>query len=61
MMLTSLKDNYTTKNHPESNGILVEGVYDKKSDKGVNECMIWGDYYYMEALVCLSISWYSYW
>lgn len=60
-MLTSLKDYYTTKELPSSNGILLHGVYDKKSDKGVDECMIWGDYYYLEALTRLSIPWYRYW
>ena len=60
-MLTSLKDHYTTKELPSSNGILLHGVYDKKSDKGVDECMIWGDYYYLEALTRLSIPWYRYW
>ena len=39
----------------------MHGVYDKNSLKGVDECMIWGDYYYMEALMRVSQSWYSYW
>src|SRR5699024_8819650 len=60
-MLEALAQNYTTKDHPESNGILTEGVYDKNSDKGVNECMSWGDYYYVEALTRLTKSWYSVW
>lgn len=60
-ILASLAQNYTTKDTPTSNGLLLHGVYDKKSDKGVDECMIWGDYYYVEALVRLSKSWYSYW
>lgn len=60
-MMDSLQANYTTKKAPESNGILIEGVYDKNSAKGVAECMIWGDYYYMEALTRLSISWRRYW
>jgi unsaturated chondroitin disaccharide hydrolase len=60
-ILASLAQNYTTKDHPESNGLLMHGVYDKKSFKGVDECMIWGDYYYMEALMRVAKSWYSYW
>lgn len=60
-MLTSLKDHYTTKTTPASNGVLLHGVYDKKSNKGVDECMIWGDYYYLEALTRLAIPWYRYW
>lgn len=61
VMLQALAANYTTADHPESNGILTEGVYDKNSDKGVNECMSWGDYYYLEALTRLTKSWYSVW
>lgn len=60
-IIQSLAENYTTKAIPESNGLLCHGVYDKKSDKGVDECMIWGDYYYLEALVRLNQAWYSYW
>jgi len=60
-ILASLAQNYTTIDHPESNGLLMHGVYDKNSLKGVDECMIWGDYYYMEALMRVSQSWYSYW
>ena len=60
-MMKSLAEHYTTKEVTHSNGILLEGVYDKNSDKGVKECMIWGDYYYVEALVRLSQPWYRYW
>lgn len=60
-IMAALAKSYTTKNVSTSNGLLLHGVYDKNSDKGVDECMIWGDYYYVEALTRLSISWYSYW
>lgn len=60
-ILQMLSASYTTVNQVNSNGILLEGVYDKNSNKGVNECMVWGDYYYMEALTRLSKSWYSVW
>lgn len=60
-IMAALAENYTTRNTPNSNGLLLHGVYDKNSDKGVDECMIWGDYYYVEALTRLAISWYSYW
>lgn len=60
-MMKALAEGYTSIDKPNSNGVLLEGVYDKKSDKGVNECMIWGDYYYLEALTRLSQSWYSVW
>lgn len=60
-ILHMLSETYTSVNLVNSNGILLEGVYDKKSNKGVNECMIWGDYYYLEALTRLSKSWFSVW
>lgn len=57
----SLSKSYTTKNIPKANGLLKHGVYDKNSDKGVDESVIWGDYYYLESLVRLSKSWNMYW
>ncbi|MGM0124579.1 glucuronyl hydrolase [Enterococcus sp. AZ194] len=60
-MLQALSTKYTSAQTPKSNGLLLEGVYDKKTDKGVNECMIWGDYYYLEALTRLAKSWFSVW
>ncbi|MEX1550779.1 glycoside hydrolase family 88 protein [Enterococcus sp. C50] len=53
--------NYTTKSHPESNGLLVQGVYSKPGGTGVNECTTWGDYFYFEALTRLYRSWATYW
>ncbi len=52
MIVRELADNYTTKDIV-SNGILREGVYSKPSNVGVNESLIWGDYYYTEALLKL--------
>jgi unsaturated chondroitin disaccharide hydrolase len=60
-IMESLAKDYTTISDATSNGILLHGVYDKNSDKGVDECMIWGDYFYLEALTRLSKSWYMYW
>ena len=42
-----------------SNGLVLHGTYSKKSPyntctpEGVDECVSWGDYFYMEALVRL--------
>lgn len=49
-MLRSLSDNYTT-NDVASNGILLHGVYNKPGNVGIDECMLWGDYYYAESLM----------
>lgn len=60
-MIQMLAKRYTTKKYPKSNGILIEGVYTKPGNYGVNECTLWGDYFYFEALIRLYKSWYSYW
>lgn len=60
-IVQSLSRHYTTKDLPESNALLIHSVYDKNSNKGVDESVIWGDYYYFESLVRLRKSWYSYW
>lgn len=60
-LLQALAEKYTTALQPESNGLLLHGVYDKKTNTGVDECMIWGDYFYLEALTRLAKSWYSFW
>ncbi|NGZ74419.1 glycoside hydrolase family 88 protein [Saccharibacillus alkalitolerans] len=50
-ILTALDAGYTTRDLPGSNGVLKHGVYNKPRGIGVDECTIWGDYYYFEALV----------
>lgn len=60
-ILKSLIENYTTKEVPESNGILLHGVYAKPDNKGIDECCIWGDYFYFESLVRALKSWNLYW
>lgn len=48
-------------------GVLAHGVYCKASpyntvkDYGVDECNLWGDYFYMEALVRRTRRWTPYW
>jgi len=60
-VLRSLANNYTSKSDPKSNGILLHSVYAKTANQGVDECSIWGDYFYFEALVRASRSWRPYW
>ena len=57
----SLGENYTSKNVPESNGVLLHAVYSKPSNNGVDECCIWGDYFYFEALTRIKKDWKLYW
>ena len=54
----SLRENYAVKDISVSNGLLLHGVYAKASpynpipeDRGVDECCLWGDYFYMELLM----------
>jgi unsaturated chondroitin disaccharide hydrolase len=66
-MMKSLFDTYATDKESEANGLLLHGTYSKKSpfntctEEGVDECLAWGDYYYMEALTRLSSDWDSWW
>ncbi|MEF2071097.1 glycoside hydrolase family 88 protein [Consotaella aegiceratis] len=66
-MLKSLADHYAVTDSSVSNGLVLHGTYSKKSPfntctpEGVDECVSWGDYFYMEALTRLSKSWEPYW
>lgn len=60
-ILYSLYENYSTKDIEDSNGLLLHAVYNKRNGVGVNECNLWGDYYYMEALVRLYKKVEAYW
>lgn len=58
-MLNTLIDSCTTKDIPDSNGLLTKCTY--HWDNGANECCPWGDYYYLEALVRVKKDWNKYW
>ena len=45
----------------ESNGVLAHGVYHMPNAVGVDESCIWGDYFYLEALMRLRRPWVPYW
>ena len=61
-MMAALQKDYYTSDIPNSNGILKHAVYAMKQNIGVDECSIWGDYYYMEALMrYTNPKWDSYW
>ena len=44
-----------------SNGLLDHAVYHWPNGVGVDECCIWGDYFYLEALLRLRRAWRPYW
>lgn len=56
----TLAENYTSGKIDGCNGILCHAVYSKPSGLGVDECCIWGDYYYFEALVRIMKDWKPY-
>lgn len=60
-IMENLIDFYTTKGIQGANGLLVQGVYSKPENLGVNECTLWGDYFYLEALIRLHSSCFSFW
>ena len=61
-IMSSLIDNYLTKDVPESNGLLLHATYAKPQGIGIDEMNIWGDYFYMEALHrMLDPEWKLYW
>lgn len=49
-ILKTLCEKYTAVNDPEWEGILKGGVYHMQKDLGVNESVMWGDYFFCEAL-----------
>lgn len=60
-IMYSLFENYSTKDTPESNGLLLHAVYNHRVGKGVDECNLWGCYYYMEALARMGKGVEAYW
>jgi len=66
-MLRALVDHCANTDITKSNGLLLHGTYARDSkentctNRGVDECNTWGDYFYMEALTRLSQDWKLYW
>lgn len=49
-ILRSLCDKYTAVGDPQWEGVLKGGVYHLHKGLGVNESVMWGEYFFMEAL-----------
>ena len=60
-IMSSLGKHYLAGKNEPTNGLLKHSVYHLSSDKGVDECCSWGDYFYVEALMRFSESWKLYW
>lgn len=65
--MKSVKDHYAVTDFEVSNGLVLHSTYSNHSPYntcnhyGVDECNIWGDYFYMEALTRLHKDWCVYW
>lgn len=61
-MIYRLGQDYTSKDEPENEGLLLHGVYSHKEGKGIDEPNLWGDYFYLETLMSLANpNWEKYW
>ena len=62
-MLLALMDAHTTRGiESDTSAILTHGTYSVRHNLGINASLIYGDYYYMEALVRqLKPDWNRYW
>lgn len=61
LMIRELSLRYRTGLGTHENGILRHAVYHMPNGVGVDESCIWGDYFYVEALVRMSRKWEPYW
>jgi unsaturated chondroitin disaccharide hydrolase len=61
LIAASLAAGYAARKKSGSNGLLLHAVYNKPAGEGVDECCVWGDYFYLELLVRLSMPWKPYW
>lgn len=61
-MIYQLGELYTPKEDEENEGLLLHGVYAYAEGKGIDEPNLWGDYFYLEALMRLTNEeWQRYW
>lgn len=60
-MVQVLSERYLITDGAPGSGVLKHAVYHKPHGVGVDECCIWGDYFYFEALVRMTRNWQPYW
>ncbi|MDK0953527.1 glycoside hydrolase family 88 protein [Clostridium perfringens] len=60
-ILRSLIENYMNPEIEPGKPVLLHGVYSWHSGKGVDEGNIWGDYFFLEALIRFYKNWNLYW
>jgi len=57
----SLITSYAASADDPGEGLIRHGVYHMPNKIGVDECCLWGDYFYLEALTRLRRDWELYW
>ncbi|MCP1428159.1 unsaturated chondroitin disaccharide hydrolase [Microbacterium foliorum] len=61
-LVSALIAHCAPKNSTDSDALILRGVYDLPKNVGVNEGTLWGDYFYLEALVRIAHpEWVTYW
>ncbi|TVY11196.1 glycoside hydrolase family 88 protein [Paenibacillus cremeus] len=59
--MESLVQSYSTLNEPGAQGLLKHGSYHVRGNSSPDDYMIWGDYYYLEALLRMDTALRGYW
>jgi unsaturated chondroitin disaccharide hydrolase len=59
--MSGLVTSYSTINQPDAEGFLEHGSYSVRSGASPDDFMIWGDYFYLEALMRLAKGHKGYW
>ena len=60
-MMYSLVEHYSTAKEKDAEGLLKHGSYHVRGNLAIDDYMIWGDYYYLEALMRLEKNHKGYW
>ncbi|WP_199794879.1 glycoside hydrolase family 88 protein [Paenibacillus faecalis] len=59
--MKSLVEHYSTMDLPDAEGLLKHGSYHVRGNRAPDDYMIWGDYFYLEALVRMERGIKGYW
>lgn len=60
-IFNSIIDNYAVSYDMDCDGLILHGTGSKPHNMGVDECCVWGDYFYMEAIIRCLKDWEIYW
>lgn len=60
-MFNSIIDNYAASYDMDCDGLILHGTGSKPHNMGVDECTVWDDYFYMEAIIRSLKDWEIYW